>query len=167
MTVLLQLKTFPRRVTIPFTMANKSGMQLFLATMAIIGALVTMGASSQPTVTIEKPRTVTVTGGFCKILSDGATFSGNWGPSALPTLAFTIGPGSTMGDAMHANKAKFSGPGTYKNEIVAVYLGKTALKDSYMGLGTVVINADGHTGKFTLNNGSAAGHFDCGQPPTR
>jgi hypothetical protein len=71
-----------------------------------------------------------------------------------------------MADQMHANKAKFTGPGIYKNEIVAVYLGKTALQDSYMGLGTIIINADGHSGKFTLNNGSAAGHFDCGSAPT-
>jgi hypothetical protein len=162
-----QLSTLPRRVSIPFTMAKKLGIQLFLITTVLTAALVTLGAASQPSVTIEKPRPVTVTGGFCRILSDGATLSGNWGPSSLPTLAFTIGPGSTMADMMHANKAKFTGPGTYKNEIVAVYLGKTALKDSYMGLGTVTMNADKHTGKFVLNDGSAAGRFDCGEPPTR
>ena len=72
-----------------------------------------------------------------------------------------------MADAMHANKAKYTGPGSYKNVIIAVYLGKTALQDSYMGLGTVIINADGHTGKFVLNDGSAAGHFDCGVPPVK
>jgi hypothetical protein len=72
-----------------------------------------------------------------------------------------------MVDQMHANKAKFTGPGTYKNEIIAVYLGQTALQDSYMGLGTVVINADKQSGRFVLNNGSAAGRFDCGKPPTR
>ncbi len=148
-------------------MAKKTGTHLFLSTAVIVATLVSLGAAPQPSVTIEKPRPVTVTGGFCKILSDGATLSGNWGPSSLPTLAFTIGPGSTMADALHANKAKFTGPGTYKNEIVAVYLGKTALKDSYMGLGTVTINADKHTGRFALNDGSAAGHFDCGEPPTR
>lgn len=161
-----QLSTFHCRVTIPFTMP-KTGTQLFFIPAVLIATLVTLGAAPQASVTIEKPRAVTVTGGFCKILSDGATLSGNWGPSSLPTLAFTIGPGSTMADMMHANKAKFTGPGTYKNEIVAVYLGKTALKDSYMGLGTVIINGDKHTGKFVLNDGSAAGHFDCGQPPTR
>jgi hypothetical protein len=71
-----------------------------------------------------------------------------------------------MADQLHANKAKFTGPGTYRNEIIAVYLGKTALEDSYLGLGTVVINQDKHSGTFSLNNGSAAGHFDCGAPPT-
>jgi hypothetical protein len=139
----------------------------FIGAIANLAILVGASAgSSQPTVTIDKPRSRTVTGGVCRILSDG-TFSGNWGPSSLPTLAFTIGPGSTMADQMHANKAKFTGPGKYPNEILAVYLGKTALEDSYMGLGTIIINADDHTGTFTLNDGSAAGHFDCGLPPTR
>jgi organic radical activating enzyme len=35
--------------------------------------------------------------------------SGVWGPSALPTLAFTIGPGATMAEQMHANKTKYTG----------------------------------------------------------
>ncbi len=72
-----------------------------------------------------------------------------------------------MADMMHANKGKYSGPGKYPNVIIAVYLGKTALEDTYAGLGTVTLNADGHTGSFALNNGSASGHFDCGQPPKR
>ena len=131
---------------------------IMLATFAITSA------APQPSVTIEKPKARTVNGGGCR-LTTGGTFGGTWGPSALPTLAFTIGPESAMADAMHANKAKYTGPGSYKNVIIAVYLGKTALQDSYMGLGTVNINADGHTGKFLLNNGSASGRFDCGAPP--
>ena len=71
-----------------------------------------------------------------------------------------------MADALHANKANFTGPGTYKNEIIAVYLGKTALEDSYMGLGTVVMNVDKHSGTFVMNDKSASGRFDCGVPPT-
>ena len=126
---------------------------------------VASAAAPQPSATIDKPKSRTVTGGFCRILSE-STFSGNWGPSSLPTLALTIGPASAMADQLHANKAKFTGPGTYRNEIIAVYLGKTALEDSYLGLGTVVINQDKHSGTFSLNNGSAAGHFDCGTPPT-
>lgn len=101
------------------------------------------------------------------MLSDNSTFSGTWGPSALPTLALTIGPGSAMADAMHANKAKYVGPGRYTNEIIAVYLGKTALEDSYGGLGTVVIGPDGHSGTFELNDHKASGHFDCGAAPSR
>jgi hypothetical protein len=123
-------------------------------------------AAAPPSATIEKPKPRTVTTGGCRILSDG-TFSGTWGPESLPTLAFTIGPGATMADQMHANKAKFAGPGKYQNEILAVYLGKTALEDSYGGLATVVINADGHSGTFTTNDAKASGRFDCGAAPSR
>jgi hypothetical protein len=120
----------------------------------------------QPSATIETPKARTVTTGFCRILSDG-TFSGVWGPTSLPTLAFTIGPGATMANQMHANKAKYTGPGRYENEILAVYLGKTALEDSYGGLGTVVISADGHSGTFVTNDRKASGRFDCGAPPAK
>lgn len=132
--------------------------------MVVAAFFVASAAAPQPAATIDKPKSRTVTGGFCRILSNN-TFSGNWGPSSLPTLALTIGPASAMADQLHANKAKFTGPGTYRDEIIAVYLGKTALEDSYLGLGTVVINQDKHSGTFSLNNGSAAGHFDCGTPP--
>jgi hypothetical protein len=137
-----------------------------LFTLTAIAILIAGAAAPQPTATIDKPKSRTVTGGFCRVLGND-TFSGNFGPnSSLPTLAFTIGPRSAMADALHANKATFTGPGTYKNEIIAVYLGKTALEDSYMGLGTVIINADKHSGTFSLNDKSAAGRFDCGAPPT-
>ena len=139
--------------------------QFFFAMLAAT-FLLASAAAPQPTATIDKPKPRTVTGGFCRILSNN-TFSGNFGPnSSMPALDLTIGPSSTMADALHANKANFTGPGTYKNEIIAVYLGKTALEDSYMGLGTVVINADKHSGTFTLNDKSASGLFDCGAPPT-
>jgi hypothetical protein len=136
------------------------------AALIVCGAVAFLYAAAQPNVVIEKPKARTVTGGGCRILSD-STFSGTWGASALPTLALTIGPGSTMADQMHANKTKYSGPGRYANEIVAVYLGKTALEDSYMGLGTVIIAADGHSGSFVLNDGTASGHFDCGTAPIK
>ena len=138
--------------------------QFFFTIIATI-FFIASAAALQPTATIEKPKSRTVSGGFCRILSNN-TFSGNFGPnSSMPTLALTIGPGSAMADSLHANKANFTGPGTYKNEIIAVYLGKTALEDSYMGLGTVVINADKHSGTFILNDKSASGRFDCGAPP--
>jgi len=117
-------------------------------------------------VTIEKPKSRTVDGGSCRILSDG-TFSATFPPDALPTLGFTIGPKATMAAEMHANLAPFKGPGTYKDEILMVYLGKTARDESYGGLGTVTINPDGHTGSFTTQDGKAAGHFDCGAAPTK
>jgi hypothetical protein len=140
-----------------------------LAAASVVSAAVAIlciAAAEQPTATIEKPKTRTVTSGGCRILS-GDTFSGTWGPSTLPTLALTIGPASTMADQLHANKAKYTGPGSYSNEIIAVYLGKTALEDSYMGLGTVVIASDGHSGSFALKDGTASGHFDCGAVPSR
>ncbi len=117
-------------------------------------------------VTIEKPKPRTETYGGCRILSDG-TLSGSWGPSGLPTLVFTIGPGAALADAMHANKAKFAGPGRYPNEIIAVHLGKTALDEAYGGLGTVVIASDGHSGTFATNDGKVSGRFDCGAVPAK
>ncbi len=122
--------------------------------------------AAKASATIDKPKPRTETVGGCRILSDG-TFSGAWGPSGLPTLTFTIGPGAAMADAMRANKARFTGPGRYPNEIIALHFGKTALDDSYGGLGTVVIAADGHSGTFTTNDGKASGRFDCGAAPSR
>jgi len=114
--------------------------------------------------TIEKPKARTAANGFCRILSDG-TLTANWGRSDLPLLAFTIGPKATMAKEMHASLAPFAGSGRYTNEIIAVYLGNTALVDSYGGLGTITFNPDGHSGTFKTNDGKAAGHFDCGTPP--
>lgn len=137
--------------------------QFFFAMLAAT-FLIASAAAPQPTATIDKPKPRTVSGGYCRVLNN-ETFSGSFGPNrSLPTLALAIGP-SAMSDQLHANKAKFTGPGTYKDEIIAVYLGKTALEDSYIGLGTVVIHADKHSGTFILNDKSAAGHFDCGAPP--
>jgi hypothetical protein len=143
---------------------NRNRSRVFTAAVIFLAAITGAQAASDPTVMIEKPKARTTTGGFCRIVSDG-TLSGVWGPTSLPTLAFTIGPGSAMADAMHANKGRYTGPGKYPNVIIAVYLGKTALDDTYAGLGTVILNADGHTGSFTLNDGSASGHFECGLPP--
>lgn len=124
-------------------------------------------AGAQAKATIQKPKTLTVTGGRCLLKADG-TLGVNIGPNAaMPTLAFTVGPGAFMADQMHANKAKFAGPGKYVNEIIAVYLGKTATEDSYIGLGTVTVAADGRSGTFALNDGKAAGTFDCGAVPAQ
>jgi len=134
----------------------------------LIAAAVALLAAATPTATIQKPKAQTVTGGICRLTDDGSTLGVNIGPNAtMPTLALTIGPRSAMADALHANTAKFAGPGKYANEIVALYLGKTALEDSYMGLGTVTIAADGKSGSFALNDGKAAGTFDCGAPPAK
>jgi hypothetical protein len=127
-------------------------------------AAASAAVASAPTATIQKPKPRTVAGGICR-LGAGGVLGVNIGPnSAMPTLALTIGP-SPMADTMHANKAKYTGPGKYANEMIAVYLGKTALDDSYIGLGTVVVSADGKSGTFVLNDGSASGTFDCGAAP--
>ena len=136
--------------------------------MLVIVAFASFLATGQPSATITKPKSVSVSGGACRLTDDGTTLGVNVGPNAaMPTLALTIGPKAAMADALHANTAKFTGPGTYKNEIVAVYLGKTALEDSYIGLGTVTIGADGKSGTFALNDGKAAGTFDCGRTPAK
>jgi hypothetical protein len=110
---------------------------------------------------VAKPKARSVAGAHCVNFHEG-TLGGVFGRSELPLLAFTIGPKSAMADQMHASKAKFTGPGTYRNVIVMVYLGKTALEDSYGGLGTVTVNSDWHTGSYTLNNRTSAGTWDCG-----
>ncbi len=135
---------------------------------ALIAVAVASLVAAPPTATIQKPKAQTVTGGICRITDDGTTLGVNIGPSStLPTLALTVGPRAGMADEMHANKAKFAGPGKYTNELMALYLGKTALEDSYLGLGTVTIAADGKSGAFALNDGKAAGTFDCGAPPIK
>ncbi len=118
--------------------------------------------TSPATAKIVKPKARVVSGGRC-LNDQHGTLGGVFGPSALPPLAFTIGPRSAMADQMHASKAPYTGPGTYRNVIVMVYLGKTALDDTYGGLGTVTVNADNRTGSFVLNDGSAAGTWDCGK----
>src|SRR5947209_1342041 len=84
----------------------------------------------------ERNEMATVSGGMCRVTADGV-LGVNVGPNPqLPTLALTIGP-APRSATMHANMAKFTGPGTYANEVITVYLGKTALEDAYLGLGTV------------------------------
>lgn len=131
-------------------------------------ALALLALPAPPTATIQKPKAQTVSGGVCRISGDGSTLGVNIGPNAaLPAVALTIGPGSAMADQLHANKTKFSGAGKYDNEIIALYLGKTALEDSNIGLGTVTVAADGKSGSFALNDGKASGTFDCGAPPAK
>ena len=135
---------------------------------ALIAVAVAPLLAAPPTATIQKPKAQTVSGGLCRLTDDGSTLGVNIGPNAaLPAVALTIGPRAAMADQLHANKAKFAGAGKYDNELIALYLGKTALEDSYIGLGTVTIAADGKSGRFALNDGKAAGTFDCGAAPAR
>ena len=135
-------------------------MNIFVAIIIAAGASVAAGAG-QPSASVQKPRAVNVSGGLCRLATDG-TLGVNIGPNAsMPTVALTIGPGAFMTDQKQ-NKAKFAGPGKYENELIALYLGKTAFEDTYGGLGTVTIAADGKSGTFALNDGKASGSFDCG-----
>jgi hypothetical protein len=150
---------------IPMRMHARS---IFFAGTIAVACMLSARAAAQSAATvnatIEKPKARSATNGFCRILSNG-TLTASWGRSDLPMLGFTIGPKAAMATEMHASTAPFAGPGRYPNEIIAVYLGNTALVDSYGGLGTVTFNADGHSGTFKLNDGKAAGRFDCGTPP--
>jgi hypothetical protein len=110
---------------------------------------------------LERPKARSVATAHCVNFHEG-TLGGVFGRNELPLLAFTIGPKSAMADQMHASKAKFTGPGAYKNVVVMVYAGKTALDDTYGGLGTVTVNADWRTGSFVLNDRTASGIWDCG-----
>jgi hypothetical protein len=145
---------------------HDSGRRLaWIASVLIVSSLGAphLFAQSAPTASakIVKPKPRTVSGGRC--LNDHrGTLGGVFGPSALPPLAFTIGPRSAMADQMHASKAPYTGPGRYHDVIVMVYLGRTALEDAHGGLGTVTVNADQRTGSFTLNDGTASGSWDCG-----
>ncbi len=128
---------------------------------AIAGAGRAAAQGPGATATIDKPKALTVSSGHCLKRADG-TLGAVFGPDALPPLAFTIGPGSVMADAMHASKAPFTGPGAYKNVIVMLYLGKTATQDAYGGLGSVTVGADGKSGTFVLNDKTASGRWNCG-----
>ena len=141
--------------------------QVLGAAFWLLGALTaTTLTAAQATATIQKPKAQTVSGGMCRVSGDGI-LGVNIGPNpALPAVALTVGP-SPMADMMHANKAKYTGSGKYANEIIALYLGKTAREDAYAGLGTVVVNADGKSGTFALNDGQASGTFDCGVAPVK
>jgi len=152
-------------MAVPMTTGSTPATIAVMIQHIVLTALV--AASLAATATIQKPKARTVTGGVCRLAADG-TLGGNFGPNAsLPTLAWTIGPGAAMASQLHANVAKYAGPGSYANEIIAVYLGKTALEDSYLGLGTIVIAPDGKSGTFALNDKSASGTFDCGAVPAR
>jgi hypothetical protein len=139
--------------------------------VAIAGALILASilaphafaqGSMQGSAHIVKPKARVANTGYC-LNDQKGTLGGVFGPSALPPLAFTIGPRSAMADQMHASKASYTGPGKYHDVIVMVYLGKDALHDTYGGLGTVTVNSDSRTGSFVLNDGTASGTWNCGR----
>ena len=116
------------------------------STIGRVRALVVAAAlaAAQPTATIQKPKPMTVTGGPCRIEDDG-TLGVNVGPNAAM-------PGAFRAKKMHANLAKFAGPGKNQNELMALSLGKTALEDASMGLGAVVVNAGATLAAAAITN---------------
>jgi hypothetical protein len=75
-------------------------------------------------------------------------------------LAFTIGP---LTDGMSPTQEKnmpYHGPGKYTHVGIS---GKSKDgKKTFVGYGTITVNADGRTGTFKLEGGKAGGSWDCG-----
>jgi hypothetical protein len=136
-------------------------MTLLAGTTALAAERARAQGAATPIANIERPKVLTVSSGHCLKRADG-TFGAVFGPDTLPPLAFTIGPGSVMADQMHASKARFTGPGQYKEVIIMLYLGKTATVDAFGGLGTVIVSTDNKSGTFALNDGTASGRWNCG-----
>jgi hypothetical protein len=141
--------------------SRRTLMTLVAGMTSLAAARARAQGAATPTANIERPKVLTVSSGHCLKREDG-TFGAVFGPDALPPLAFTIGPGSVMANQMHASKARFTGPGQYKDVIIMLYLGKTATVDTYGGLGTVIVSTDGRSGTFALNDGTASGRWNCG-----
>ncbi len=110
--------------------------------------------AGKATAKLEKPVVLAVSGGTCE--DDG---KGSIGANFGNALAFNIGP-ATVG-MPEMSKAPYTGPGTYRKVIISGYPDK---KTVFLGLGTVVVNADRRTGTFATDDGKAAGSWDCGAP---
>jgi hypothetical protein len=107
-----------------------------------------------------------VDGGMCRIINSN-TFGGVWEPNQLPALGFTIGPSSVMADQKHASTKD---QGAMRTSSSPSIWGRRRLRTattSCYGLGIVTVNADGKSGTFALNDGSASGDWDCGHTPQR
>jgi hypothetical protein len=138
---------------------------------AALGVFVATGTLDAPAqdpgaaegwVKFTKPAGRGVNGARCLNDHQG-TLGGVFGRSELPLLAFTINPPESVARMMGTSKVKFTGPGTYKDVGVMAYLGKTALEETYGGLGTITVNADWRSGTFSTNDGKTSGTWDCGR----
>lgn len=83
---------------------------------------------------------------------------------ATRALAFTIGPLKDALSPGQENNKPYGGPGEYKNIGIS---GKSEDGKTFVGFGTVTVNADEQSGIFRLDNGSALGTWDCGHKLTR
>ena len=79
-------------------------------------------------------------------------------------VAFTIGPLKDALSPGQENNKPYNGPGEYKNIGIT---GKSEDGKTFVGFGTITVNADEQSGTFKLDNGSSSGSWDCGHKLTR
>ena len=79
-------------------------------------------------------------------------------------LAFTIGPLKDALSPGQENNKPYSGPENYNNIGIS---GKSQDGKTFVGFGTITVNADEQTGTFKLDNDSASGTWDCGHKLVR
>ncbi|HEU5349426.1 MAG TPA: hypothetical protein VFU63_12520 [Ktedonobacterales bacterium] len=78
-------------------------------------------------------------------------------------LAFTLGPLTDGSSPGQEHNAPYTGAGHYDNIGIVV---RPESGSPIIGFGVVTVNSDLQSGSFAMNNGSAAGTWDCGTPVT-
>jgi hypothetical protein len=115
-----------------------------------------LAASGGAGAKFDKPVSLTIDGGTCE--SDG---KGSIGANFGSALAFDMGPAVIAPPGLNMSRAPYKGPGTYREVIISGYPAKGVV---FLDLGTIVVNADRHSGTFATDDGKAAGSWDCGEP---
>ena len=123
-------------------------------------------AASSGGARIDKPFKRQVTGAQC--YAGAGKYAGVVGfgfpDRSTRALAFTIGPLKDALSPGQENNKPYSGPGEYKKIGIA---GKSEDGKTFVGFGTITVNADEQSGTFKLDNGSASGTWECGHKLTR
>jgi len=137
---------------------------LICATSSFIGAF--QKTAGQGGARIDKPFKRQVTGAQC--YGGAGKYAGlvafGFPDRSTRALAFTIGP---LRDALspgQENNKPYNGPENYTNIGIS---GKSEDGKTFVGYGTITINADEQTGTFKLDNGSASGTWNCGRKLVR
>ena len=117
---------------------------------------------SQGGARLVKPALTQVSGASCysgtgKYAGDIAFGFPERGVNAV--LAFTIGPLRDGLSPGQENNRPYTGPGKYTNIGIN---GRAANGKRFFGYGIITVNANEQAGSFQLNDGSAAGTWDCG-----
>lgn len=121
-------------------------------------------APAAPGAAITKPFKEAIAGAEC-FTSPAPKYKGlvafGFPSRAARGLAFTLGP---LTDGLSPGQEKnkpYQGPGKYAHVGIS---GKSKDgKRSFAGFGTIVVNADGRSGTFSVDGGKAAGSWDCGK----